>query len=132
MCIFCKIISKEIPSYAIYEDEYTYAFLDNCQDAIGHTLVVPKQHCVNLLDCPIELLGKVTETVHKIAKHYVDDCGYQGVNILNASGQCAQQSVFHLHIHLVPRKAGDNINMWPDNARQEMNLSTVCQQLQLK
>lgn len=103
-CIFCKIINGEIPSYKIYEDEYTYAFLDIAKDIEGHTLVIPKKHALNVLDCETEILTKLLETVQRISKHYVEDLGYDGVNILNASGAAAEQSVFHLHFHILPRK----------------------------
>ena len=113
MCIFCKIINGEIPSYKIYEDEKTYAFLDIADDAIGHTLVIPKNHYENVLDISQEDYIAVLNTVKKIAKHYVDNCGYSGVNIMNASGKDAQQSVFHLHFHIFPRKENDGLNTWP-------------------
>ena len=113
MCIFCKIIKGEIPSYKIYEDEYTYAFLDIAKDVDGHTLVIPKKHVENILDCDNETLHHVMNTVKKIANHYVDNCGYNGVNILNANDKSAQQSVFHLHFHIIPRKNEDGIDAFP-------------------
>lgn len=121
-CIFCKIIKGEIPSYKIYEDEYTYAFLDIAKDVDGHTLVIPKKHVVNILDCDEETLKHVMNTVKKICNHYVDNCGFEGCNILNASGEVAQQTVMHLHIHIIPRKANDNVNAWPDvkGAKEEL------------
>lgn len=112
-CLFCKIISKEIPSHVIYEDENTLAFLDIAQDVEGHTLVVPKKHSTNVLDVATEDWLHVMNTVRKIAKHYVEDCGYDGVNIINASGKDAQQSVFHLHIHIIPRRHNDGVDAWP-------------------
>lgn len=131
-CVFCKIIKGEIPSYKIYEDDKTYAFLDIACDSYGHTLVVPKKHCANVLDCGEEYLSAVMSTVKKIANHYVKDCGFDGVNILNASGEAAQQSVFHLHMHIIPRKKGDNLNVWPLNGKFELNLAEICGKLALK
>ena len=113
MCIFCKIINGEIPCYKIYEDEETLAFLDIADDAIGHTLVIPKKHYENILDIDNEALSKLMLVVKKISNHYVDNCGFTGVNVMNASGVDAQQSVFHLHFHIFPRKAGDGMNTWP-------------------
>ena len=113
MCIFCKIINGEIPSYKIYEDEYTYAFLDIAKDVDGHTLVIPKKHVENILDCDNETLHHVMNSVKKIANHYVDDCGYNGVNIVNANDASAQQTVFHLHFHLIPRKHEDGVDAFP-------------------
>ena len=121
-CLFCKIIDGEIPSYKIYEDEYVYAFLDIACDVYGHTLVVPKCHATNVLDCDKLYLDKVIEAVQKIAKHYVDDLGYDGVNILNASGAAAEQSVFHLHFHVIPRKNGDGVKAWPFHDKHEYDL----------
>ena len=67
MCIFCDIISEKIPSYKIYEDDDVVAFLDNAKDVDGHTLVVPKKHCENMLDCDDETLSKVMKVVKKIS-----------------------------------------------------------------
>ena len=74
-CIFCKIIKGEIPGMKIYEDDYTYAFLDIAKDVDGHTLVIPKKHVESLLECDSETMTHVMETVQKISRHYVDDCG---------------------------------------------------------
>ena len=93
-CIFCKIVEGEIPSYKIYEDEHTYAFLDIAGDVWGHTLVVPKKHCANTLDCDDETLCAVILAAKKIAAHFVENCGFDGVDILNANNEAAQQSVF--------------------------------------
>ncbi len=128
-CIFCKIINGDMPSYRIYEDEYTYAFLDISKDTIGHTLVVPKEHYVNSLDCEMSQYIKVQETVKKISEHYVNDCGYTGVNIMNASGFDAQQSVFHYHVHIIPRMAGDGLDVWPFRDKQEIDLAKVADEL---
>jgi len=106
-CIFCKILNKEIPSYKIYEDEYTYAFLDIANDVDGHTLVIPKKHCTNTLDADSETLHHVIDTVKLISNHYVNVCGYTGVNILSCNGEDSGQSVFHLHYHIFPRIKND-------------------------
>ncbi len=113
-CIFCKIINRELPSYKIYEDDYTYAFLDIAKDIDGHTLVVPKKHVANILDCDDETLAHVIHAVKVISKHYVEDLGYDGVNVLNANNAAAEQSVFHLHFHIIPRKKEDGLHTFPD------------------
>ena len=112
-CIFCKIAKGEAPSYKIYEDDKTYAFLDISKDCYGHTLVVPKKHCKNVLDCDEETLSCVIKTVKKIANHQVKNCGFKGVNIINASGEEAQQTVFHLHFHILPRMSKDEYDAFP-------------------
>ena len=106
-CIFCKIVNGEAPCYKIYEDDYTLAFLDIAQKDFGHTLVIPKKHCINTLDCQDDILQKVILTVKKVAKHYVDNCNFDSVLIMNANNENAGQVVFHLHYHIVPK--GDKL-----------------------
>ena len=112
-CIFCKIIDGSAPARKIYEDEHTLAFLDIAKDVDGHTVVVPKRHVMSILDCDTETLMHFIRAVKAISNHYTENCGYDGVNLLNASGKAAQQSVFHLHFHIIPRKNNDGINAWP-------------------
>ncbi len=112
-CVFCKILNKELPCYKIYEDDVVLAFLDIAGKDYGHTLVIPKAHCKNCLDCDDNLLKEVIVRVKKIAKHFVEDCDFKGAVILNANNKEADQTVFHLHFHIVPK--GDKFNM-PANA----------------
>ena len=112
-CIFCKLIRSELPTMKVYEDGHTLAFMDNAKDVDGHILAVPKTHYRNILDCDEETLSSLMRTVKKVSEHLVNDCGYEGVNLLNASGESAGQSVPHFHIHIIPRKTGDNIDAWP-------------------
>ena len=130
-CIFCKIINGEIPSYKIYEDEMTYAFLDIACDSYGHTLVIPKKHFTNVLDCEEEYLKATMATAQKISRHFVENCGFEGVNILNASGESAQQSVFHLHLHVIPRKSDDGIDIWALKDKKELDLEDICKKLKI-
>ena len=113
MCIFCKIINGEIPNNTIYEDDLTIAFLDITQDFIGHTLVIPKTHYTNILDCPDNLLSAVINTVKKVCNHYTTNCGFGGVNVFGNNGQCAGQSVFHLHFHIIPQLENSPIDIFP-------------------
>ncbi|MDE6660701.1 MAG: HIT family protein [Anaeroplasmataceae bacterium] len=130
-CVFCKILSGELPSYKIYEDEYTYAFLDIAKDVDGHTVLIPKKHVTNLLDCDAETLSKVAEAIRLISKHYVEDLGYDGVNVLNASGSAAEQSVFHLHFHIIPRKENDGLHAWPSFPGAHKSLEEMAELLKL-
>ena len=130
-CIFCKIIKGEIPTNKIYEDEKTLAFLDISKDLYGHTLVIPKKHCKNILDCDKDYLESVINTIKKISKHYVDNCGFDGINILNANEPSAEQSVFHLHFHILPRKENDGIHAYPKLEEQQLDLSDVCNKLKI-
>lgn len=130
-CVFCKIVNGEIPSYKIYEDDFVYAFLDIAGDCYGHTLVVPKKHCENVLDCDSVSLAHILPAIQKISKHFVEHCGFDGVNVLNASGKAAQQSVFHLHFHIIPRKQDDGVDAWPFKEEHKYDLAEVCKRLTL-
>ncbi|MBD5098429.1 MAG: HIT family protein [Clostridiales bacterium] len=112
-CVFCKIIRGEIPSRKIYEDEHTLSFMDVAMDVDAHILAVPKVHVKNILDCDPDTLTHLMNTVKNISNQLVDKCGYDGVNLLNASDESAGQSVPHFHIHIIPRKKDDGIDAWP-------------------
>lgn len=131
-CIFCKIIKDNSMCHKIAESEYALAFLDISGDAYGHTLVVPKKHFCGVLDCDEKYYFEVQKLVLKIAKHYVDDCGFDGVNIFNNTNECAGQSVMHLHFHVVPRKNGDNIKMCFKNEDRVTDFAEVKKALEIK
>lgn len=127
-CIFCKIAKGEIPNFKIYEDEFTYAFLDASKDCYGHTLVIPKKHIKNIFDADTEILTHLTHTTKLLCDHY-KSLGFDGINILNNNEECAGQSVFHLHIHIIPRKTGDNIKLYNSLAPQDFDLLTISEKL---
>lgn len=103
-CIFCKIIAGEIPSTTIYEDEKVKAFLDISQATKGHTLVIPKKHIANIFEYDEKLAADVFARIPKIARAIkASDPKIQGMNIVNNNGEVAYQTVFHSHIHLIPR-----------------------------
>ncbi len=129
-CIFCKIINKEIPCYKIYENDYVLAFLDVSPVLKGHTLVIPKKHFTNILDAENKYLEEVIKAVKQIANHYVS-LGYDGVNILNATGKAAEQSVFHLHFHILPRKDNDNLKLFPKTNYIKEDLEKVAEEFRL-
>ena len=112
-CVFCRIIKGELNSFKIYEDEHTLVFMDIAKDVDGHMLAIPKKHVKSILDCDNECLNHLMATVKKVCNHLVDNCGYDGVNLLNASDESAGQSVPHFHIHIIPRKNNDGIDTWP-------------------
>ena len=112
-CIFCKIVNGEIPSLKVYEDEYTMVFMDIAKDVDGHMVAIPKKHIKNILDCDVDTLSHLMSTVKKVANYCADKCGYEGVNLLNASDESAGQSVPHFHIHIIPRRRNDNVDAWP-------------------
>lgn len=102
-CIFCKIINGEIPSYKVYEDDNFYAFLDITQVTKGHTLVIPKEHIKDIFELSPQLMGELYQVVNKLAKKIVSDLDANGVNILNNNKEIAGQTVFHYHVHIIPR-----------------------------
>ncbi|MBO4320699.1 MAG: HIT family protein [Treponema sp.] len=130
-CIFCKIIKGEIPSYKIYEDDYTYAFLDIAKDVDGHTLVIPKKHVRSMLECEPEDMTHVMNSVQKISRHFIDDCGYGGVNLFNCTNECAHQSVFHFHMHIIPRKEGDGIRGVPPFTGAKLPIEEMYEKLKM-
>lgn len=102
-CIFCKIVNQEIPSAKVYEDDHVYAFLDISQVTKGHTLIIPKVHVKNIYETPTDVAAALFARVPKVANAI--KAAYQpiGMNLLNNNEKPADQSVFHLHIHLLPR-----------------------------
>ncbi|EOL41195.1 HIT family protein [Enterococcus phoeniculicola] len=103
-CIFCKIINQEIPSYKVYEDELVYAFLDISQVTKGHTLVIPKTHVTDLFDYDAQLASDLFSRIPKIAKAIEKAFPeMEGLNMVNNNKALAYQSVFHSHVHLIPR-----------------------------
>ena len=108
-CVFCKIASGEIPGLRVYEDEHTLAFMDIAGDVDGHMLVIPKAHYVSILDCDPDTLSHVICTVKKLSNHLVDNCGYEGVDLMCANGESAGQTMPHLHIHIIPRRTNDGL-----------------------
>lgn len=106
-CIFCKIVTGEIPSAKIMETEHAYAFLDINPMAPYHTLVIPKGHYKDIFDITEEALTETMLLVRRVCKLYEEKLGIRNVQIVNNSGAEAQQEVFHIHFHICPRKAGD-------------------------
>ena len=108
-CIFCKIANGEIPSATVYEDDTFRAILDIAPAHKGHVIVLPKSHADNLFELDDEVAAKALPVVKKIAKALKAVTGCDGVNVLQNNGTAAGQSVFHLHIHIIPRFEGDGI-----------------------
>lgn len=102
-CIFCKIVNNEIPSYRVYEDDAVVAFLDLSQVTKGHTLVIPKHHARNIYELPPEVASDVFKRIPTIANAIQRETGAIGMNVLSNAEEIAGQTVFHFHIHLIPR-----------------------------
>ncbi|MEM9653622.1 MAG: HIT family protein [Actinomycetota bacterium] len=106
-CIFCAIVAGDAPSRKVYEDDHTLAFLDINPITEGHTLVIPKRHAVDLHDITPEDLAATARSAKVVSKLLTDRLGCDGINLLHATGAAAWQTVFHLHIHVLPRVTGD-------------------------
>lgn len=108
-CIFCKIIGGQIPSATIYEDGDFKVILDISPAAKGHALILPKEHYANIYELPEELAGKAMILAKKLATHMTEKLHCDGFNLVQNNGEVAGQTVFHFHLHLIPRyKDGDN------------------------
>lgn len=102
-CLFCSIIDGKVPSAKVYEDEYVYAFLDISQVTDGHTLVVPKAHVQDIYELSEEVASNFFSRIPKVAKAVKAAYEPRGINLLNNNEIAAGQSVFHLHMHIIPR-----------------------------
>jgi histidine triad (HIT) family protein len=106
-CIFCRIVAGEIPSRRVYEDERTIAFLDINPATRGHVLVIPRAHARDLHEIGDEDLAACARTVRLMAGRARDRLGADGVTIMQSNGAAAWQTVFHYHVHVIPRYQGD-------------------------
>ena len=131
-CVFCKIVNGEIPGFKVYENEHSLVFMDIAKDVDGHMVAIPKKHVKCVLDCDTETLNNLLASVKKVANHCVDHCGYDGVNLLNASDESAGQSVPHFHIHIIPRKHGDNIDAWPKFDGAHLEIDELFEKLKIR
>ncbi|OLO36442.1 HIT family protein [Alkalihalophilus pseudofirmus] len=119
-CIFCKIVQGDIPAAKVYEDEHVLAFMDISQVTKGHTLVIPKVHQENIFELDEEVASHLFSVVPKIANAIKKQFKPLGLNIVNNNGEAAGQTVFHYHIHLIPRYGeGDGFGaVWKNNSSQ--------------
>jgi histidine triad (HIT) family protein len=129
-CIFCKIVAGELPAQVVQEDEHTVAFMDINPWTRGHALVIPRNHSKDLLEVSDEDLSHTASAAKRLAARMVERLGADGVNLLNATGAAAWQSVFHSHLHVIPRYEGDPLQLptRPQQADQE-ELAAVAQEL---
>lgn len=110
-CIFCKIINGDIPSKKIYEDDICLVILDISQATKGHMLVIPKTHYQNIIECDEETNKHLFSIAKKMAQRTLDVLKADGVNILVNTNEVAGQSVFHFHIHVIPRYTNDDLTI---------------------
>jgi histidine triad (HIT) family protein len=113
-CIFCKLVAGQIPSTRVYEDEHTLAFMDIGHVNPGHTLVAVKKHAANLLELQEEQAAAVARTCSRVSRAIQAAFKPEGLSVYQANGKAAGQTVFHYHVHLLPRHAGDGMDLvWP-------------------
>ncbi len=130
-CIICKLVSNDLPSWIVYEDEKVICFLPLEVEAFGHTIIAPKPHYADLFSVPIECLNGLFAVIQKVALHYQTALGATGINLLHASGVSAGQSVPHLHFHLIPRFGEDGLDAWPIFPKTQQDKDELLKKLQL-
>ncbi len=121
-CIFCKIIAGAIPSKTVYEDEDYKAILDVSPASQGHVIILPKNHAANIFELSDEDARGIMLVAKKIAAAQMKVFGCDGVNVLQNNGEAAGQTVFHLHVHVIPRYKGDTVDIkWKQNPDMELD-----------
>jgi len=133
VCIFCRLIAGEIPTAKVYEDELTLAFMDMGQLNPGHTLVAIKRHAATLLDLTPDEAAAAMRTAHRVAHAVKATFNPPGITLLQANGKEGDQTVFHFHMHIVPRHSNDGISLsWPRKNPPRELLETYAEQLRQK
>jgi histidine triad (HIT) family protein len=131
-CIFCKLANGDIPTNSIYEDEDFNVILDASPASKGHALILPKQHYANLFEIDGEVLGKAAKLAQKVITHEKAVLGCDGYNVLQNNGEAAGQTVFHFHIHLIPRYADDAPFLeWAHQEYTDDEMKQICEDMKL-
>ena len=130
-CIFCKILAGDIPSAVVYEDDDFKVILDVGPAAKGHMLILPKEHYADIMAMPEDLVAKAFILAKKMATKMESVLGCDGINVVQNNHEAAGQTVFHFHIHLIPRKKQDGIDAWPTFPGKTQEIETVYQRLRL-
>ncbi|MGN0426619.1 MAG: HIT family protein [Agathobacter sp.] len=133
-CIFCKLANGEIPTNSIYEDEDFRVILDASPASKGHALILPKEHFANVYEIDDEILGKAAKLSKKVIAHETKVLGAEGYNIVQNNGEIAGQTVFHFHMHLIPRYASDNnagVLSWRHAEFSDEEMKAICEQMKL-
>ena len=129
-CIFCKIIAGELPSQIVDSDDRTISFMDISPATRGHALVVPRNHVRDLLEIGQEDLEATAVAAQRLARRAKERLSADGVNLLNSCGQAAWQTVFHFHIHVIPRYEDDPLRLpWKPHAGDSDEIAAAAQQL---
>jgi histidine triad (HIT) family protein len=129
-CIFCKIVAGELPAQIVDEDERTIAFMDIAPATRGHALVIPREHSPDLLAVGAEDLQATIAAAQRFAGRARERLGADGVNLLNSCGAAAWQTVFHFHIHVIPRYEGDPLRLpWVPSPGDTDEIAATAQEL---
>ena len=129
-CIFCKIVAGEIPARIVDEDERTIAFMDIAPATRGHALVIPRAHSRDLLEIEPEDLKAAALAAQRLAGRVKERLGADGVNLLNACGPAAWQTVFHFHIHVIPRYDSDPLRLpWIPSQGDPDEIASAAQEI---
>jgi histidine triad (HIT) family protein len=129
-CIFCKILAGELPATIVDEDERTIAFMDIAPATRGHALVIPRAHAEDLLSVGEDDLAAVASASRRLAGRMKERLGADGVNLLNSCGAVAWQSVFHYHVHVIPRYSDDPLRLpWVPSQGDPAAIAAAAQEL---
>ena len=129
-CLFCGIVAGDVPSQTIDSDEKTVTFMDINPATPGHALVIPRKHAADLLEIDAEDLEATTVAAQRLARRMKEALGADGVNLVNACGEAAFQTVFHFHIHVVPRYKGDPLKLpWVPTEGDPAEIAKVAEKL---
>jgi histidine triad (HIT) family protein len=129
-CIFCKVLAGELPATIIDEDERTISFMDIAPATRGHALVIPRAHSADLLSVEPEDLGAAALAAQRLTRRMKERLRADGVNLLNSCGAVAFQTVFHFHIHVIPRYEGDSLRLpWVPAAGDPQEIAAAAQEL---
>lgn len=129
-CIFCGIVSGDIPAQIVDEDERTISFMDISPGTPGHALVIPRQHARDLLEIGAADLQATIMAAQRLARRATERLGCDGINLINSCGQAAWQTVFHFHIHVLPRYEDDPLRLpWTPQEGDADEIARVADQL---
>jgi histidine triad (HIT) family protein len=129
-CVFCKIVAGELPATIVAEDERTLAFMDIAPATRGHALVIPRAHSEDLRSVPEDDLQAVAAAARTLAVRMGERLGAAGVNLLNSCGRAAWQTVFHYHVHVIPRYDGDPLRLpWVPASGDPAEIAAAAQEL---
>lgn len=129
-CIFCKIVDGSIPSYKVFENDDCYAFLDIFPAGKGHTLVIPKKHVADIHEADAQMYAKVAASAKQVADLLNSSLKSEGTTIFQMNRESGWQTVFHLHMHVIPRWSGDTLHKpWDIAPADESELRSVLREI---